>query len=197
MDSGKIIYPDDNDLKKIKKPIEESVAECSKYESEIDQLRCELVEIEKRREFDRKVDRLKKSSAVTTIAAVLPSLIGVLGMGHFYLNRPLDGIGFLAGGIITMILGIFQGFNIITGLFSPLGGPFAGSSSQGFWLGPEGNVFWVPWASIIGIIYLGIFIGNIVSVRFWYRKYDTFVEEHAKLPWNNWGLKTLDSQKNR
>ncbi len=140
------------------------------------------------------MDRLKKSSAATTIAAVLPSLIGVLGMGHFYLNRPLDGIGFLAGGIIISVVGIFQGFNLLAGLFNPLGSPFAGSFSQGFWFGPEGNVFWVSWASVLGIIYLGIFIGNIVSARFWYRKYDTFVEEHAKLPWNHWGILTKEAK---
>jgi len=181
--SAKIVKDDE-------KPIEEVIKESQKnLESETDKLRTELIEIEKRREFDRKVDRIKKSSAGTTIAAVLPSMIGIFGIGHFYLNRPLDGTGFLVGGILASVFGIFQGFNILS-LLTPFSGftPFLGSSSQGFWLGPEGSAFWVPWISVMIFIHVGLFIANIVSARFWFSKHKNYIYDHAKRPWNDWGL---------
>ena len=57
--------------------------------------------IEKKREFDRQVDRLKKSSSATTIWAIIPGLLGIYGMAHFYLNRPLEGL-------IIFLLGDFS-----------------------------------------------------------------------------------------
>lgn len=172
------------------KPIEEKIKESQKnLESETDKLRTELIEIEKRREFDRKVDRIKKSSAGTTIAAVLPSLIGIYGMGHFYLNRPLDGTGFLVGGFLVSIFGVLQGFNLLSLATSFVGfNPMTGISSEGFWLGPEGSGIWVPWVSVMILIHIGLLIANIVSARFWYSKHKNYVYDNAKRPWNDWGL---------
>ena len=63
-----------------------------------------IVAIETDRRFDVKVDRLKKSSSATTIWAILPGLIGLYGIAHFYLNRPIEGLIILGiGGIVTAL----------------------------------------------------------------------------------------------
>ena len=186
--SAKIVKDDEKPTDD--KPIEEVIKESQKnLDSETDKLRTELIEIEKRREFDRKVDRIKKSSSATTVAAILPAIIGIFGAGHFYLNRPIDGTGFLVGGILTSIFGASLGLSFLTFLTS-FGGftPFMGSSSQGFWLGPEGSAFWVPWISVMLFVYIGLFIANIVSARFWYSKHKNYIYDHAKRPWDDWGL---------
>ena len=59
--------PQEPTIQKKNETFEEHIDDCTEeHTSETDKLRCELVEIEKRREFDRKIDRLKKSSAATT-----------------------------------------------------------------------------------------------------------------------------------
>ena len=62
-----------------------------------------ITQIEQNREFDRKVDRIKKSSSATTVWAVIPGLFGFYGIAHFYLNRPIEGLVILLVGIIPSL----------------------------------------------------------------------------------------------
>ena len=62
-----------------------------------------------------------KSMSTVLLLAILPGLVGVWGIGHFYIGRPLRGIAFLVPGlfldvvsiaIITVTLGIAAPFII-------------------------------------------------------------------------------------
>lgn len=135
-----------------------------------------ITSIEKQREFDRKVDRLKKSSAAATVWAVIPGLLGIYGVGHFYLNRPIEGLIILLTGIIPTFL-----------LFGSL-----------IWFMPGflieySNLIGIPTSSttiaIIGwMARLVFFVGSVISVRYHYSRYDSYIHYKAKKPWSNWGL---------
>jgi len=140
--------------------------------------------IEKQREFDRKVDRLKKSSSATTFWAIFPSLFGIHGIAHFYLNRPIEGLLILIGGILpgilVTLLTVMPYFSFLPLSFIP--------SMNGFGFSPD--TFYIMTLVLIGLR-VAFFIGNIYSARYQYSKYDFFIHHRAQRPWNNWGL---DSQ---
>ena len=142
-----------------------------------------ITAIEKKREFDRQVDRLKKSSSATTIWAVIPALFGFHGIAHFYLNRPLEGLLFFFGGIIPGILlsGLIY-FQSFFGFYS-----YTIPGFGNFTIAPE----LVLALTIVMIIFrVGLFIFNIISARYQYSRYDFFIHIRAKKPWNNWGLQS-------
>lgn len=136
-----------------------------------------VTNIEKQREFDRKIDRLKKSSAATTVWAIIPGLLGIYGVAHFYLNRPIEGW-------IILLTGIIPSFFVIQPLLWYWPGSLLGYS----------NIVDIPSSYIIivsivsWIIRIGFFIGNIISARYYYSKYDSYIYYKAKKPWNSWGL---------
>lgn len=142
-----------------------------------------ITAIEKQREFDRKVDRLKKSSSATTFWAVFPGLFGIHGIAHFYLNRPIEGLIIFFAGILP---GIFITiFTFIPSALVPLN--FLPSVDT-FGLSSN-NLYWITIALVV--IRIGFFIGNIISARYQYSRYEFVIHHRAKKPWNNWGL---DSQ---
>ncbi len=136
-----------------------------------------LTIIEQNREFDRKIDRLKKSSSAVTICAVLPGIFGIYGIAHFYLNRPLEGLLLLLFGIIPYLF---------------MGGLFTLFAYSYFY--PFTN--WVPITEldattsfiIFLVLRIGFFVGNIIFARYHYSRYDFFIHLKGKKPWNNWGL---------
>ena len=136
-----------------------------------------VTRIEKQREFDRQVDRLKKSSAAATVWAVIPGLFGIYGVGHFYLNRPIEGL-------IILLTGIVPTFFLLSSLiwFMP-----------GFLI-DYSNLFDIPvsYIAIAGIIAwivrIVFLVGSVISVRYHYSRYDSYIHYKAKKPWNNWGL---------
>lgn len=133
--------------------------------------------IEKQKEFDRKVDRLKKSSSATTVWAVLPGLLGFYGIAHFYLNRPLEGLVILLTGLIPSLF-LYGGVLIFL--------PFFGFN-------PFGSIP-IPfeYLTLVSFIAAGcriaFFIGNIISARYYYSRYEFYIHVKAKKPWDNWGL---------
>ena len=137
--------------------------------------------IEKQREFDRRVDRLKKSSSATTFWAVLPGLFGIHGIAHFYLNRPIEGLLILFGGILPGILvSLLTIFPMIP--FAVMGNM---PSLDGFGLRPD-TLYWITIALVA--LRVGFFVGNIYSARYQYSRYEFFIHHRAKKPWDNWGL---------
>ena len=141
-----------------------------------------ITSVEKQREFDRRVDRLKKSSSATTFWAVFPGLFGIHGIAHFYLNRPLEGLIILVTGLIP---GIFIGLYSLIPFVAPWG--FLPSTNT-FGFSPD-YIYWIVISSLV--IRVGFFIGNIISARYQYSRYESYIHYKAKKPWNNWGL---DSQ---
>jgi len=136
--------------------------------------------VEENRAFDRKIDRLKKSSSAVTVWAVLPGLFGIYGIAHFYLNRPLEGLLILLFGIIPYLF--------VGGLFTL----FAYSYFYPF-------TNWVPIMQldptssfiIFLVLRIGFFVGSIISARYYYSKYDYYIHLKGKKPWNNWGLDSM------
>ena len=139
-----------------------------------------LTGIEQNREFDRKVDRLKKSSSAVTVWAVLPGIFGIYGISHFYLNRPLEGLVILLLGFVPSI---FMG-----GLFAlvayPYFYPFTNWSPV---TGLDPTISFI----IFTVLRLGFFVGNIISARYHYSRYDFYIHQKGKKPWNNWGLDSM------
>ena len=134
-----------------------------------------ITEVEKKREFDRKVDRLKKSSSATTVWAVIPGLFGFFGIGQFYLNRPLEGLIFLLGGFIPSFVLIGSFLNFL----------------------PFGYVLYdaildhndaMSLTIIAVMMQITFFVINIISARYHYSRYDFYIHWKAKKPWNDWGL---------
>ncbi len=136
-----------------------------------------ITNIEKQKEFDRKVDRLKKSSSATTVWAVIPGLLGIFGVAHFYLNRPLEGLIILLVGIIPTFLLLGSSMWLLPGFLMGYSNFLGISSSDAITVG------YIAW-----ILYIGFFVGNIISARYQYSKYELFIHWKAKKPWNNWGL---------
>ena len=141
-----------------------------------------LTEIEENREFDRQVDRLKKSSSAVTVWAVIPGLFGIYGISHFYLNRPLEGLVLLLSGFISssvFVGGLFPLFG-----YYPFFSPFANWSLV---TGLDASI-----AIIIFILLrLIFFVVNIIFARYHYSRYDFYIHKKARKPWNNWGLDSM------
>ena len=136
-----------------------------------------LTGIEQNREFDRKVDRLKKSSSAVTVWAVIPGLFGIYGIAHFYLNRPLEGLLILLLGLVPSI---FMG-----GLFTyPYFSPFTNWSPV---IGLDATISFI----IFLVLRIGFFVGNIISARYHYSRYDFYIHHKASKPWNDWGLNSM------
>lgn len=136
--------------------------------------------IEENREFDRKIDRLKKSSSAVTVWAVLPGIFGIYGIAHFYLNRPLEGLLILLFGIMPSVF--------VGGSFALFAYPYFPLLSS-----------WVPFSElnttssfiIFLVLRIGFFVGNIIIARYYYSKYDFYIHLKGKKPWNNWGLDSM------
>jgi len=139
-----------------------------------------LTGIEQNREFDRKVDRLKKSSSAVTVWAVIPGIFGIYGISHFYLNRPIDGLLIL---ILGLVPSLFIGglFTLFTYAYYPL---FPN------WI-PNTGLDTTTSFFIFTVLRLGFFVGNIISARYHYSQYDFYIHLKGKKPWNNWGLDSL------
>ena len=147
-----------------------------------------ITKIEKQREFDRKVDRLKKSSSATTFWAILPALFGFHGIAHFYLNRPIEGL-------IIMIAGIVPGILMSATLFIPFFSTYL-TPITAYNLLPLLNISSDPNTIYLLTIALfvsriGFFVGNIIHARYQYCRYDFYIHHRAQKPWNNWGLNSL------
>jgi len=138
-----------------------------------------LTGIEQKRAFDRKVDRLKKSSSAVTVWAVIPGIFGIYGISHFYLNRPIDGLWILLLGLVPSL---FVG-NLFT-LFTPYFFPFTNSV-------PVMGLDPITSFIIFTVLRLGFFVGNIISARYHYSRYDFYIHQKGKKPWNNWGLDSM------
>ncbi len=136
-----------------------------------------ITQIEKNREFDRKVDRLKKSSSATTFWAVFGGIFGIYGLSHFYLNRPLEGLVILLVGIIPSFFTINLFIWFLPG-FLILNFDFLGLSSSDV----------IVMSYVMVAIRISFFVGNIISARYQYSRYDFYIHLKAKKPWNNWGL---------
>jgi len=136
-----------------------------------------ITKVERDREFDRKVDRIKKSSSATTVWAVIPGLLGIYGIAHFYLNKPIEGLVILLTGLIPSLF--------VMGSFSWLFAPYYYGNPNVLELDAENLI-------MIGIVAWGVrvafFIGNIISARYNYSKYEWYIHLKASKPWNNWGL---------
>lgn len=136
-----------------------------------------ITQIERSREFDRKVNRLKKSSSATTVWAVIPGILGIYGIAHFYLNRPIEGLVIFLTGIIPSLF--------LTGTLMSLINPYYYIGNNNFGVDPSSMV-------MIGMVAWGVriafFVGNIISARYQYSRYDFYIHLKAKKPWNNWGL---------
>ncbi len=139
-----------------------------------------ITQVEKNREFDRKVDRLKKSSSATTVWAVIPGLLGIYGIAHFYLNRPIEGLVILLTGFIPSLF--------LMGSFSALFVPYYYGDPNIFGLNSSTLVMvgFVAWG-----VRIAFFIGNIISARYHYSRYDFYIHLKASKPWNNWGLDSM------
>lgn len=57
-----------------------------------------------------------KDPLVTLGLSVIPGLIGLFGIGHFYVGRPLRGIPFLVIGGIAAIMLIFRESSLLSGI---------------------------------------------------------------------------------
>jgi TM2 domain-containing membrane protein YozV len=57
-----------------------------------------------------------KDPLVTLGLSIIPGLIGLFGIGHFYVGRPLRGISFLVVGGIAAFLLIFHQYPLLSGL---------------------------------------------------------------------------------
>ena len=143
-----------------------------------------ITQIEKQREFDRKVDRLKKSSSATTFWAILPALFGFHGIAHFYLNRPIEGLVILITGLIPGIL-----LSVLT--LVPFVLPFLPLTSFSSFsvLDSVNTAYWITVALVV--FRIGFFIGNIIHARYQYSRYDFYIHHRAQKPWDNWGLNSL------
>jgi len=136
-----------------------------------------ITQVEKQREFDRKVDRLKKSSSATTIWAVLPGIFGIYGIAHFYLNRPIEGL-------VILLAGMVPTFFLMGSLSWILAPYFYGIDTS---LGLNSSTLAMVWVIAWGIR-ISFFVGNIISARYHYSRYDFYIHLKAQKPWNNWGL---------
>jgi len=146
--------------------------------NEFEKFLTTMTSIEKQREFDRRVDRLKKSSSATTFWAVLPGLFGIHGIAHFYLNRPIEGL-------IIFFAGLLPGIFITAFTFIPFE-PLSMLPSMSL-LGLSGENL-VLLTGLLIATRIGFFIGNIISARYHYSRYEFFIHHRAKKPWDNWGL---------
>ena len=79
-----------------------------------------LTIIEGNRAFDRKIDRLKKSSSAVTVWAVIPAIFGIYGIAQFYLNRPLEGLLILCAGLTVSALTIVSSAGLFIGSYLPI-----------------------------------------------------------------------------
>ena len=140
-----------------------------------------ITQVEKNREFDRKVDRLKKSSSATTFWAVFGGILGIHGLAHFYLNRPIEGLVILVTGFIPNIFAGGMAFLFTASMFYPYGNYLPPSID----FDPATSIF------LFTVLRLGFFVGNIISARYHYSRYDFYIHLKAKKPWNNWGLDSL------
>lgn len=139
-----------------------------------------LTQIEKNRELDRQVDRLKKSSSAVTVWAVIPGILGIYGISHFYLNRPLEGLLILISGFVSSIF--------IGGLFVMFAYPYFNPfGSWGLVTGLDGIISTI----IFIVLRFSFFVGNIISARYHYSRYDFYIHKKARKPWNNWGLDSM------
>lgn len=128
-----------------------------------------LTIIEGNRAFDRKIDRLKKSSSAVTVWAVLPGIFGIYGIAHFYLNRPLEGLLILLFGIIPNLF--------VGGLFTL----FAYSYFYPFTNSVPVMALDATSSFIIFLVLrIGFFVGNIISARYHYSRYDFFIHLKGK-----------------
>jgi hypothetical protein len=143
-----------------------------------------ITKIEKQREFDRKVDRLKKSSSATTFWAIFPALFGFHGIAHFYLNRPIEGLIILITGLIPVIL-----LSLLT--LVPFALPFLPFTSLSSFnvINFANATYWIN--VVLVILRIGFFIGNIIHARYQYSRYDFYIHHRAQKPWDNWGLNSL------
>jgi len=57
-----------------------------------------------------------KDPLVTLGLSVIPGIIGLFGIGHFYVGRPLRGIPFLVIGGIAAIMLIFRESSLLSGI---------------------------------------------------------------------------------
>ena len=146
--------------------------------SQLDKFLANLIVIEKNREFDRKVDRLKKSSSAVTVWAVLPGLFGIFGIAHFYLNRPIEGLVILLSGFtFTALTFLFYAVS----LFAPYY-----TYNLPYLLNPTNPIL----AILVGVN-ISFFVANIIAARYHYTRYDFYIHLKATKPWNNWGLKSM------
>jgi len=94
-----------------------------------------------------------KSPGLAAILALVPGIIGLMGIGHMYVGRLAAGIVFLIGGLILIVL------TLVAFALAPLGGILFGI------------VLLILWIS------LGFDAYNLA------KKFNKAVEETGKTPW--------------
>lgn len=112
-----------------------------------------------------------KSMSTTTIFAVILGLLGIQGVGHFYLGKISRGLGILFGPLILVIFGI----GVISGV--------ASNVQYGYY--DEASLVLGLYGLGLGAIvfYIVMFFWQIKDARRLCNYYNDYLEEHGKKPW--------------
>ena len=107
-----------------------------------------------------------KRGSTTLLLAILPGLLGILGVGHLYLGARSRGVGLLIVGLVLLVVG--------------LSAVSAGINCYDFSSGC-GGVLLVGTLILIPIIPL--LIWQIIDSRKICRQYNDYYEEYGETPW--------------
>jgi hypothetical protein len=112
-----------------------------------------------------------KSLSTTTIFAVILGLLGIQGVGHFYLGKIARGLGILFGPLIVLLIGI----GIISGIATTIQFGYYDDASI------------VVGAYVFGIgtfvFYIVMFFWQIKDARKLCNHYNDYLEKHGEKPW--------------
>lgn len=96
-----------------------------------------------------------KSESTTLVLSIILGLLGIQGVGHFYVGKIGKGVAYLIGSLVVLIIGIGL---TITGIGAVVGIPLL-------------------------IVYFVMFLFQILDSRKLCRYYNDYLEENNKAPW--------------
>lgn len=117
------------------------------------------------KEINKKVDQIRqdknqKSQSTTLILSIVLGLIGLLGIGHFYVSRKGKGTAFLIAGIFLALIIVLL---VTAPTFLPQNPGFAKFQQ---------SVMTVSFAAVYGLVYLGLYFVQIFDAVKSCRKYN-------------------------
>ena len=125
-------------------------------------------------EQEKKTSSMKhyKSEGVTLVLSIIVGLLGILGVGHMYVGRIKRGIGILIAGFFIWVI-----------VFIPVGMQIPSVTNED--LLNEAELVSSVYVGIViaGILYVALFIWQILNSRKLCRQYNEYYEQHGTAPW--------------